>query len=169
VRDWLGQPAPVDREQALAELARRYLRAHAPADDRDLARWAGLPLRDVRAGLTAIAAELHQREDGLLELELERGHRCEPAAFPPPLLLGAFDPLLLGWRSREELLADSQGIVLSNGLFRPIALVGGRAVATWALSRGEVALKPFARLTPKDRDELSVEADDVLRYLGLAA
>ncbi len=52
-RDWLGAPGAVDRERALAELARRYLRAHAPADERDLAKWAGLPLRDARAGLDA--------------------------------------------------------------------------------------------------------------------
>ena len=51
VHDWLGEPAPVDRDAALAELARRYLAGHGPADDRDLAKWAGLPLRDVRAGL----------------------------------------------------------------------------------------------------------------------
>lgn len=48
VRDWLGPPPPVDRQTALAELARRYLAGHAPAGERDLARWAGLPLRDAR-------------------------------------------------------------------------------------------------------------------------
>ncbi len=53
VRDWLGEPKPVDRERALAELARRYLVGHGPADDRDLARWAGLLLRDAPAGLAA--------------------------------------------------------------------------------------------------------------------
>jgi len=44
VRDWLGEEAlrPVDRDAALAELARRYLVGHGPASDRDLARWAGL-------------------------------------------------------------------------------------------------------------------------------
>jgi len=58
VRDWLGAPRPVERGSALAELARRYLAGHGPADDRDLAKWAGLGLRDVRAGLEAIAPEL---------------------------------------------------------------------------------------------------------------
>src|SRR5439155_4362698 len=53
VRDWLGEARPVDRDRALAELARRYLAGHGPAGDRDLARWAGLPLRDARAGLAA--------------------------------------------------------------------------------------------------------------------
>src|SRR5436853_3617241 len=67
VRDWLGEPAPVDRDRALAELARRYLAGHAPASERDLAKWTGLPLRDARAGLAAIASERDQDgDDGLL-------------------------------------------------------------------------------------------------------
>ena len=54
-RDWLGSsPAGelrgADRDRALAELARRYLRGHGPATPADLALWAGLPLRDARAG-----------------------------------------------------------------------------------------------------------------------
>ena len=55
VRDWLGEPAPVGRDTALAELARRYLAGHGPAADRDLAKWAGLPLRDARAGPASMA------------------------------------------------------------------------------------------------------------------
>ena len=87
--DWLGPPAPVDRDRALAELARRYLAGHAPADDRDLAKWAGIPLGAARAGLQAIAAELHTRPDGLVELKATPT-RADP--LPPPRLIGQFDP-----------------------------------------------------------------------------
>lgn len=162
VRDWLGEQAPVERGTALAELARRYLAGHGPADDRDLARWAGLPLRDVRAGLAAIASELEQRADGLLELAVRR----PPAPPPPPRLLGAFDPLLLGWCSREPILAGNQGIITVNGLFRPFALVRGRAVATWKLSGSEVELQPFAPLGARERAALSADGDDVVRFLN---
>src|SRR5437868_6577696 len=95
VRDWLGESAPVDRDRALAELARRYLVGHAPAGDADLAKWAGLPLRDARAGLEAIAPKLETRPDGLLDLR----RRPPVAELPPPRLLASFDPLLLGWTS----------------------------------------------------------------------
>jgi hypothetical protein len=161
VADWLGRTPPVSRERALAELARRYLAGHGPAGERDLARWAGLPLRDVRAGLQAVAPELHQRPDGLLELAV----RGEPAALPPPRLLGAFDPVLLGWCSRDELLQGNASVVTRNGLFRPIALVGGRAAATWRLAAGEVLIEPFASLREADGRALAVEAEDVLRFL----
>jgi len=163
VRDWLGEPAPVDRERALAELARRYLAGHGPADERDLAKWAGLPLRDVRAGLGAIAAELDQRADGLLDLAA----REAPAPPPPPRLLGAFDPLLLGWCSREAILDSNTAIVTVNGLFRPFALVRGRAVATWKLGCAEVELAPFAPLPAREQAALSADAEDVARFLGL--
>ena len=126
-------PQPVDRDGALAELARRYLVGHGPATDRDLARWAGLPLRDARAGLAAIAPEL-RRAGGR-----PRRPRQAPASggLPAPRLLGAFDPVLLGWTSREGSgRPPHKLLVSSNGLFRPFALVKGRAVATWGLTRG---------------------------------
>lgn len=162
VRDWLGQPAPVDRDAAVAELARRYLAGHGPAQDRDLAQWAGLPLRDARAGLRAIAQEIHQRDDGLVELT---GRRTG-AELPPPRLLGAFDPVLLGWRSREPLLGAHRRAVTVNGLFRPLALVAGRAAATWRIQRGEMVLNPFEPLTEQDVADLRTDSADVLRFLG---
>jgi hypothetical protein len=163
VRDWLGEPQPVDRDRALAELARRYLAGHGPAGDRDLARWAGLPLRDARAGLTAIASELTEREDGLVDLA-----RRAPAAEPSPTrLLGAFDPLLLGWCSREAVLGSNAASVIAGGVFRPFALIGGRAVATWRLAGDSVSLEPFAPLRTVDRSALAADGEDVVRYLGL--
>ncbi|MGD0452504.1 MAG: winged helix DNA-binding domain-containing protein [Solirubrobacteraceae bacterium] len=166
VRDWLGESPPVERERALAELARRYLAGHGPADDRDLAKWAGLPLRDARAGLAAIASQLNQRADGLLELIRRPASDPAPAGLPPPRLLGAFDPVLLGWRSREALLDPAnQPVVTINGVFRPFALVRGRAVATWTMPAGTVVLKPFAPLTRRDEQALRADATDVMRYL----
>ncbi|HEX2393234.1 MAG TPA: winged helix DNA-binding domain-containing protein [Solirubrobacterales bacterium] len=161
-RDWLGPQEPVDRDAALAELARRYLVGHGPADDRDLARWAGLPLRDARAGLAAIASELVERADGLLDL----AKRKRPAPLPPPRLLGAFDPLLLGWTSREEVVGPHKMLVTMNGVFRPFALVGGRAVSTWRLAAGKVTIEHLERVGKKDAAALEADAERVLEFLG---
>jgi hypothetical protein len=149
VRDWLGEAAPVDREAALRELGRRYLAGHGPGDDRDLARWAGITLADARAALRE--AEWKPRAD---------------AGLPPPKLLGAFDPVLLGWASREPIVGEHVGLVTSNGLFRPFALVDGRAAATWTLRGGEVELAPFAPLADEVAAALAAEAADVVRFLG---
>jgi winged helix DNA-binding protein len=161
VRDWLGSQPRVDRDRAQAELARRYLAGHGPADDRDLARWAGLPLRDARAGLQAIGDELDHRSDGLVDL----AGRPPAAPLPPPRLLGPFDPVLLGWRSREPLVGAADRLVTVNGIFRPFALVRGRAAAIWSLKDGRVAIEPFRQLTRAEAAALEVDAADVIRFL----
>jgi hypothetical protein len=162
VRDWLGGQKPVDREKAVVELARRYLVGHGPANDRDLARWAGLPLRDARAGLAAIAPELEEREDGLVDL----AKRPAAAPLPPPRLLGSFEPVLLGWTSREELVGPHKLLVTINGIFKPFALVGGQAVATWRFAGGKVTIEPLARVTKKAMKALDAEARDVERFFA---
>jgi Winged helix DNA-binding domain len=177
VSDWLGAPPPaMGREAALKELAMRYLAGHAPASDRDLAQWAGIGLRDARLGLAGCGAV--QRDDGLAELPadlraelpavLAAGGRGAAAALPPPLLLGAFDPLLLGWASREAIVGPHRQIVTDNGIFRPFALAGGRAVATWSFAGGQVTLAPFAPLDDQILAALDAQAADVRRFLGSA-
>jgi hypothetical protein len=161
VRDWLGEPQPVDRENALAELARRYLVGHQPATDRDLARWAGLPLRDARAGLQAIASELEQGDGDLVRL----AEHPDPEEIPSPRLLGAFDPVLLGWTSREEILGPHTNLVTRNGMFHPFAMVGGHAVAKWRFPKGTVSLEPLQPLPAKISTALEVDAADVERFM----
>ncbi|HSS03947.1 MAG TPA: winged helix DNA-binding domain-containing protein [Solirubrobacterales bacterium] len=163
VRDWLGEPQPVDRDKALAELARRYLVGHGPATDRDLAKWTGLPLRDARAGLNAIGREL-EHDGGLVRL----AKRPAPGEVPPPRLLGAFDPVLLGWTSREPVLGGHEPRVVTGGLFRPFAMAGGRAVAGWKWAKDEVALDPFERFPAGVAAALESDAADVERFLAEA-
>ncbi len=163
VRDWLGPPERVHRDRALAELARRYLVGHAPASDRDLARWAGLPLRDARTGLAAISAELVTRSDGLVHL----ARHPRSAELPPPRLLGAFDPILLGWSSREPLVGAHEPRIVSGGLFRPFALVNGRAAAVWRISAGEITIEPLRELTDDETAALRSDAREVARFLGV--
>jgi hypothetical protein len=162
VRDWLGEPPPFDRDRALAELAGRYLAGHGPASDRDLAKWSGLPLGDARRGLAAISGRLDQRADGLVDLAGVPRER----EVPPPRLLGAFDPLLHGWMSRDPVLGPHASIVTVNGLFRPFALVGGKAVATWGVAAGQVTTSWLEEVPDPARAALDADAADVRRYLG---
>ena len=152
VRDWLPGAKAVDRDEALGEFARRYLAGHGPATDRDLARWAGINLRDARAGLAAAGP---------------RPRPAETAELPPPRLLGSFEPCLLGWTSRTDIVGDhSPNLVTVGGMFYPFAMVRGRAVARWKLVDGALQLDPFGRISKADRTALERDAEDVRRFLG---
>lgn len=195
VRDWLADvPGAVgaggpdfDRDAALAELARRYLVGHGPATDRDLAKWAGIALGQARRGLAGIGRDLVEL-DGPGELvdlartvgraadraggELSGDEQADDDAWPPPLLLGAFDALLMGWASRRPILGDDATTVTSNGVFRPFVLVGGRAVGLWRIERGKVTATPFddpdcVDAVERNRPAIEAEADDVVRFLGI--
>ena len=135
---------------------------HGPAGDRDLAKWAGLPLRDARAGLGAIASELV----GARRRPPRPRRSSAIAELPPPRLLGAFDPVLLGWTSREAILGPHTQLVSTNGLFRPFAMVDGRAVATWKLSSAEVTIEPLGRIPTRVAAALEADAAEVARFLA---
>ncbi|HWH45166.1 MAG TPA: winged helix DNA-binding domain-containing protein [Thermoleophilaceae bacterium] len=163
VRDWLGAPPRRERDAALAELARRYLAGHGPASDRDLARWAGVPLGAARSGLRAIGREIEERAGGLVAL---RG-ATRARALPPPRLLGAFDPVLLGWTSRTDVIDPAHGTrIVDGGIFRSFALAEGRAVALWRLQRGRVEIEPLAPIPEEVVGALEREARDVERFLA---
>jgi hypothetical protein len=175
VRDWLGGPhgprgAPAfDRDLALAELAARYLAGHGPATERDLAKWAGLPLGDARRGLAAIAGRLADRDDGMADLAGRHDPGGGDPPPPPPRLLGAYDPVLLGWTSRDPIVGPHGKLVANNGLFRPFAMVAGRAVGTWSMPGGKVALTPFAPLPEAAAAALAADAAEVERFLHAPA
>lgn len=167
VSDWLGEaPEPLARPDALARLALRYLAGHGPADARDLARWAGLTLGDARtafAGIRAEVTEVPDAPDGLVDLV----DRDAPAGLPAPRLLGPFDPVLLGWVSRDPVVGTHQGVVTSNGLFRASALVDGHIVATWSLRSATLTVQLLETVKPAAVKALRADAVDVLHYLAL--
>jgi Winged helix DNA-binding domain len=164
--NWLSRPRGMnDRDQILALLARRYLTGHGPASPRDLAVFCGITLGDARHGFAQIAAETRQLAGGLAYLDSQTLGQSPP----PPRLLGMFDPVLHGWADRSFVLGDFPGAVTSNGMFRATALVAGRVAGTWTIPSGVVTIRTAQRFTADVIAELQTEADDVLRFLGLAA
>lgn len=193
VADWLPEAveavAAVRREpeRGYAEIARRYLVGHGPADPRDLAKWLAAPLGEVRRALEALGSRVVETDGGLVELagaaadaaNAGRGAEAEGSAaetgpagaaaqvprLPPPRLLGAFEPLLLGWRSREEVLGGEEGAVISGGVVRGIGLAGGRAVGSWRFAGAGVEFTPFRPLSDSVERALQRDASALLRFL----
>lgn len=140
-----------DRDELLERLARRYVAGHGPARPEDLAAWAGIPLGDARRGFDAAGAA---------------GTAGTARAQPRPRLLGPFDPILHGWKSRAFVLGPYTRLVTVNGLFRPFVLVDGRAVGTWTMADASLALHLFEAVDPRIVRALEREALDVGRFVG---
>lgn len=166
---WLGERPAREREAALRELAVRYLRAFGPATEADFAGWAGLPLRDVRAGLAGIAERVAERRVGDARLLRLKGTRVRPLR-GVVRLLPAFDTYLMGHRDESFMATPEQWkrILPGGGILRPVIVRDGTAIGLWHARRQgrrlRVRVEPFTALDAQVRAEIDAEIQDVGRF-----
>lgn len=60
--EWVADSKRLERDEALAELARRYFFSHGPATLQDFVWWTGLPKSDANAGLAVGGWRKKERE-----------------------------------------------------------------------------------------------------------
>ena len=161
----------LDRDEALREIARRYLSARGPATDRDLAWWTGLTLGDVREGIAAVDDEFERLElDGTV-------YRMRPGlaeAADGVHVLPGFDEYLLGYTDRSAPLAGrplSDVLPGGNGMFLPTVVVNGEIVGTWRRTLRaagvEVAVAPFGILSATTRRAAERGFERYAAHLGV--
>lgn len=179
--DRVPAPRRLDRDEALAELAQRYLTSHGPATERDLSYWATLTLADVRRGIAGAGDRLASFEhDGRTfwhgagdAPDAADARAAAASASPPAHLLQVLDEMYRGYQ-------DSRWVIDADGLVRRgreaaigMALVDGQLVAGMRRSVGAKAvafeIRPYRALR---RAEVGAIRDAAARYgdfLGLAA
>jgi len=169
--DWIGEAPPFDRDRALAELARRYVRAFGPASERDFAYWSGFALRDVRAGLDAISAELEEIRVGEEAMVVLRRGRPRLPRRDQVRMLGGFDTYLLGYKDRGFATGDEHRRTASDGgWIYPVIVRDGVVEAGWRLSRKrgalEITFNDPASIPPALRTAIDAEIADIARFEG---
>ena len=174
--DWIGEPPAFDRDRALVELTRRYIRAFAPATDRDFAYWSGLPLRDVRAGLESISREIEEVRVGDEVMLAPHGRFPRLPVAGQVRMLGNFDTYLLGWKDRGFSVAGEHAAHVKEGgggWIRPVILEDGIVVGGWRSSRKGGRLEISLNLPERERERLGPKIDaevaDIARFEGMEA
>lgn len=175
--DWLPAPPELERDAALAELASRYFRSHAPATLRDFSWWCQLTLTDCRRAVAALGdalstVEFAGREYLVPTTALESAE--PPGNLAAAHLLPGFDEYLLGYADRSLALGtDDAGRIVpgNNGVFLPTMLRSGRVVGTWRKSgtgpgSGEVEFSPFGELSANGLRSVRTAARKRRDYLG---
>lgn len=166
-------PAP-DREDALADLARRYVAAHEPATPEDFYSWSGLYKRDVRAGWEAI-------EEDLTDVEIEGDQAwtiSDPSAIdagesPTVRLLPMYDSYFLGHEDRDLVVPDEYAdhVYPGGGVIRATVVVDGLAAGTWTFDRSRktpvITVEPFEALDAGVEEGTEEEVSSIGRFYDL--
>jgi len=162
----------LERDEALAELARRYFRSRGPATVADFKWWSGLAPADARAGLDAVRSELASSVvDG--RVFWHSNDAAARARSPAAFLLPAFDEYLIAYRDRDAVL-DPKHVKRLNaggGMLGTCVVVDGRVIGTWrrTLARATVAigLDLFEAPVPRARQAITAAAQLYGAFLGL--
>lgn len=169
--NWVRLGPPLPEKEALAELARRYLAAYAPAQPEDLAAWSGLPAGMVKQGWELIAGERVEVQVAGQPAWILKKDRDQldgrPIAGPLVRLLPRYDTYLLGYTTRA-LAVDprfARRIHPGGGILHAALLVDGLAVGVWKTRsrRGglEATVEPFDPLPQEVLPALEAEVADL--------
>jgi Winged helix DNA-binding domain len=165
---WLAEWHEVEREEAQAELLRRFLAAYGPASRNEFGEWAGGTAK-MRPAWELIADELAEVEPKrfVLARDVETFERTRGSRVVR--LLPGFDPFLLPRQNRPYLVRSNEEydrIYRPQGWITPVVLHGGRAAALWPWKRRgkklEVTIEPLEPLPAT----VEREAAALARYYG---
>jgi hypothetical protein len=153
--EWVPRGKTLDRDEALAELARRYFTSHAPATLQDFTWWSGLSPADARRAVDAAGPRASAPRTS---------HRSHAVLLPP------YDEYTVAYRDRSAALDPKHAAAAGGGIFWPTIVLDGRIAGTWTrrltADAVTIALKPFAKLARANARLVAREIARYGRFLG---
>ncbi len=123
------------KEEALAELARRYFTSRCPATLQDFSWWSGLTASDSKLALELIKSDLvSEMIDGriyLLKPDVALPRSIQQSVY----LLPTYDEYVISYADRSAAippdLEQHMKDISDRGIFWPIIVINGQVIGTW--------------------------------------
>jgi len=164
---------PLERDEALATLVKRYFCSHGPATLRDFAWWSGLTVADAKVGLAMLRPEmLSETIDDVTYWFPACGQDTAKAeeALPSAHLLPNYDEYTVGYRDRSAILDPSRE---NLSALDTVIVLHGQIVGTWTRTLNKAAVvvqaSPYGRLTKAENEAVREAAEHYGAFLGLSA
>jgi len=126
---------PVQRDEAIARLTKRYFATRSPASVHDLAWWSGLTVSDAKRGIEMLGPDLERRTIG------DRAYWWARDALPVPRpkpnaahLLPNYDEYFIGFKDRSaimEVLAKNGYGAKAPALTQHPIVLDGQVIGGW--------------------------------------
>lgn len=169
--EWLPPTRRLQRDEALAELARRYFAGHGPATLRDFTWWSGLAPADASIALDLAKPSLESVTIGERLYWLGSVPVRKNAATSRAHLLPSYDEYTVAYHDRGAVLSAQHARRAGNGIFKPTVIVDGRIAGTWSRtlkkSACEIAVSTFDKPQPALKREIEAAAKRYGAFVGL--
>jgi winged helix DNA-binding protein len=172
--EWVPLTKSLERDEALAELVKRYFTSHGPATLPDFVWWSGLTVTDAKAGLEMVKSQLIQETVNGQTYWMSPDRPVIVDNSATTYLLPGFDEYMLGYTDRTAALEaiHSQKITPgNNGMFSPTIVIDGKVVGTWkrTFKKGTVVVgpSPFTSLSEAENRTLAVAAERYGKFVGM--
>jgi hypothetical protein len=172
--EWIPNGKHMERNEALAEIARRYFMSHGPAALQDFVWWTGLTVTDAKVGLESVKTELVQEESNgqtyWFSPTLPALAEAKDAS-PTVHLLPAYDEYTVAYRDRSAIIDPAYGKRADSILSQTIVL-NGQIVGNWkrTLQKGSVVITPhlFTSLTEAEHHTFNRAAQRYAAFLEMS-
>jgi hypothetical protein len=162
------------RDEALAELTRRYFTSHGPATVHDFAWWSGLTIADTKAGLEMVGSQLTQETIDGNTYWFSESTTPPKATEPEALLLSTYDEFVIGYTDRSALFEteppQTEG-ARTNIVFDSMIVMGSHIVGSWrrSFSKGAVVIEtaPFRPFTAAENEAFTAATQRYGDFLGV--
>ena len=134
VDEKVGPRPPVDRDQALMTLTRKYFQSRQPATLEDFVWWSGLNIGDCRRGIAMMGNAIHKVRWQGRDFYLTDGCRTRGFRRGRYLLMPPYDEYLIAYKSRDIVLAPDYRHKAHNnsGNFQPVIAHDGIVCGNWS-------------------------------------
>ena len=161
------------RDEALAELTRRYFTSHGPATLQDFVWWSGLTVKDARDGVALVDRDIRE---ALVDEKVYWSSRSRTAvtrsAKHSAYLLPAYDEYFVAYKDRQPGV-DGESSMTTWGLLGPTVVVDGALAGTWKSTndnkRVTISIKPERVLNKPETLAVTEAAKRYAAFLGLPA
>jgi hypothetical protein len=158
--DWVGRSSPTEVE-GVEHLVRRYLGGFGPASVKDMASWAGLPVRILAPVVERMSLRRFRDERGDELLDVPRAPIPDQDTPAPVRFLPTWESMLLVHARRTQVLPeDYRPLVFNTRTPHSVStfLIDGTVAGIWRHEGGRVHWESFEPLRRAARRELEEEA-----------
>jgi hypothetical protein len=173
--DWAPDSRRLQRDEALAELAKRYFTSHGPATLHDFIWWSGLTTRDAKAAIELAKSYLVGEEIDGLSYWLAPAHPMRKINSSAAYLLPPYDEYTVAYIDRTAVLNPNYNrqVNTGNGIFNPIIVYRGQVVGNWKRSikkdKVEISLTPYETFNEEENQAIAGAADRYAEFLEKTA